>query len=157
MPLKEAISLISLKHRVDPTNAPQITRHIKKVLRAIPKKIREQCSARVVRSGRFLSINAGNHLLYRFPAYADDGRRIDADCLLIWPKSRRPSILTPQAWKPYTKGGFHAIDAVNIDVDVLDVLKLNRADWKAFARACSDAITVRRTRNWASNVDLGSL
>lgn len=68
LPFPKAVSGLLRKHRFVAADARLLRQAIVKIVAEIPSQVRRGCSARVVRNGRFLSINAGNHLLFRFPA-----------------------------------------------------------------------------------------
>lgn len=97
-------------------------------------------------------MNAGNHLLFRTPAYSDDGKRYDADLFLIWPQHTRMSVVARRDWPRVSRYRFDAIPCFNLDLSFEKALSLEPKEWQIFGAACHDALFVRRTRSWVSNV-----
>ncbi len=131
-----------------------LKRVVQRVLRSIPRQVRNERSYRLVRDGRYLSVNAGNHLIFRPPAYSDDGKRQEADLYLIWPQSIRISVVSQHEWPRTSTGHFAAIPCFDIALNFADALSLRPNEWQTFGQACYDALYVKRTRRWVSNVTL---
>jgi len=152
--LHEAVKIIGLQNSFEAEETNRLRRAVSRVIARLPRDVRRACSFRLVRNGRFLSINAGNHLLFRTPAYEDNGTRLDADLLLIWPQATRCRFIPRAEWPGLSRHRFKAIPCFNLQLFYDEVLALEPRDWRVFARACRDALYVRRTRNWVSNVFL---
>ncbi len=152
--LAKALDLIVIRNGLEPGEARLLQRVVQRVIRNIPAQIRQNCSFRLVKNARFLSVNAGNHLLFRTPAYSDDGTRQDADLFLIWPQDTRISVVSRRGWPRVSRHRFAAIPCFNIDLSFQEALSLQANEWQIFARACQHALFDRRTRSWVSNVRL---
>lgn len=155
IPLSEALQLIAVRNGLEPAEAKVMFRVVRRAVRSIPAHIRQQCSFRLIRNGAYLSVNAGNHLVFRTPAYSDDGTRQDADLFLIWPQAIRMSVIPRREWSAISRGSrFAAIPCFNIDLTFDEAMALQPSDWRVFGEACRDALLVRRTRSWVSNVEV---
>jgi hypothetical protein len=113
---------------------------------------RAACSIRVVRDARFLSVNANNYLAVRVPAWSDEGYRENADIVLIWPQSIRPSILSQSAFRREASGRFRLIPYFNLRLTWDECLALTKDDWRTFRKAVHDGLTLVRTGRRVSNV-----
>jgi len=155
IPLEDALRVVASRNGLGPDEARQMRRVVARALRSIPSQVREKCSVRLVRNGSFLSVNAGNHLVLRTLAYTDDGARQDADVLLVWPCDIRISVVPRNQWsKVRGSHRFAAIPCFNIGLTFDEALSLETCEWRIFGGACRDALLVRRTRSWISNVTL---
>jgi hypothetical protein len=152
--LADALQVIEVRNGFEVYEAALMRRVVHRVLQSIPADIRRQCSFRIVNRGLYLSVNAGNHLVFRTPSYSDNGRRQDADLWLIWPQSIPISVLSKSEWKWASGVRFSAIPCFNVELSFDQALALRPHEWRIFANACRDALTVRRTRRWVSNVRL---
>lgn len=101
-----------------------------------------------------MSINANNHLVFRVPAFWDDGAKWDADVVLMWPQDTRPSVMPAGEWQQERRHRFAAVPCVNLGLAFDDVFALRSQDWRAFARGCLEALDGRRTRSWVSNIEM---
>jgi len=126
------------------------TRHL---IRHIPSAVRGSASTsqNLHDNGRYLSIDAGNHLLVRVPACSDSGRRRDAESFIIWPADSSPSILGPDERQDRIAFEFNRFAGHNFALSFSESGRFNSADWKEFAEACSEAMHPS-TRSWPSNV-----
>lgn len=152
LPMADALHIIAVRNGFETSESTLMRRVVSRALRSIPTSVRRQCSFRLVRRGLYLSVNAGNHLVFRTPSYSDDGRRQDADVLLIWPKARPISALSRREWKWVSALRFAAIPCFNVELSFQQALSLRPDEWRTFGKACHDALIVRRTRGWISNV-----
>lgn len=152
IPLADALERIIVLNGFEPVEASLLKRTVRRVLRAIPSAARGQCSYRLVRGGRFMSVNANNHLVFRAPAFEDDGTRTDHDVLLIWPQDTRPSVVPAARWRKEHPYRFAAVACVNLGLTFDDVLGLGPQDWRTFGQGCLEALDGRRTRSWVSNI-----
>jgi hypothetical protein len=154
IPIGKAIRAIVLRNDFEPSEARLLRRTVRRVLRVLPKVVREASSFRLVREGRYLSINAGNHLVFRTPAYTDDGKRQDWDLYLVWLRSARPPIIKPSEWRRISSGGFRlAPDCTNVQFTYDEALSFGPAEWNVFAKA-AQMLIAKRSRPWPSNVHL---
>lgn len=76
--MKEALDIITVRNGFEPSESTSLKRVVGRVIRSIPAEVRHKCAFRLVRNGFYLSVNAGNHLVFRTPYYSDDGKRMDA-------------------------------------------------------------------------------
>lgn len=153
IPLRKALNLISVRNELEAREAVLMRRVVRRVVRSIPRKVRRACAFRLVRQGRYLSVNAGNHLLFRTPAYLDDGKRQDADLFLIWPRDTRMSCIPHRDWHRAVAFRFAAVPCFNIALGFEQALSLRPDEWHVFGRACQEALRPG-TRRWVSNVSV---
>jgi hypothetical protein len=155
-PLADGLELLSSRNHFDSARTSDLGRVVYKVLQHLPAKVLSGCSIRLVQRGRFLSINAGNTLLFRVPGVFDGVKDPDGDVLLIWPEGVRLSVLSEREWREIEQGEgrFAAVAAFNLPLDFKEVLDMNNADWRAFTKACRDAVRHGKSRCWVSNVEL---
>lgn len=103
---------------------------------------------------RFISVNAGNHLVARLPAWDDSRRRLEDDLVLIWPLGTRPSVLSEREFRVRRGPGFRFIPYTNVGFSWDECLLLTPEDWKIYRNAVADALHLVRTRKWVSNIRL---
>lgn len=156
VPLQAAIDAVVQRNGLDVTEAALLRRCFMRALRAMAPGDRSECSVRLVREARFISVNANNHLAVRAPAWNDDRQRIEGDIILVWPQSVRPSVMSPSRFRRESVGRFKLIPHFNLSLTWDECLGLSERDWKVFRQACHDALTLARTRRWTSNVLLDS-
>jgi len=77
---------------------------------------------------------------------------MDADILLIWPQTLRPSIMSPATFRRAEVFKFTRIPHINLALSWDECLGLTEPDWRIFRQACSDGLKLARTRRWTSNV-----
>jgi hypothetical protein len=154
IPLAEAIKAVVIQDGLEDAEALLFGRCLRHALRAMAAVDRKECSVRLVRNARFISVNANNHLVVRAPAYSDRGHRIEGDMLLVWPLDSRPSILSAREFRRVSASRFRLIPHFNLSLTWEECLALSTNDWKIFRRACHDALVLARTRRWTSNVVL---
>lgn len=152
--LSDALRTIAVRNGFEPEETLLMKRVVDRVVRSIPTDVRRQCSFRLVRRGLYLSVNAGNHLIFRTPSYWDDGQRQDADLLIIWPQATPISVLSRREWRWASGVRFDAIPCFNVELSFQQACSLRADEWRTFGLACRDALFVRRTRSWVSNVRL---
>ena len=156
MPLSDALGLIVRRHHFDSARAALLERVVHQVLGRLPADVLKGCSVRLVQRGRFLSINAGNILLFRVPGVFDGVKDPDGDVIVIWPEHTRLSVLSRAEWREIEagEGTFAAVPSFNLPLDFQQVLKMNSGDWSAFTNACREAVRAGKSRHWVSNVTL---
>ena len=154
MSLSEAMRAIEERHGLEQADAALMRRCVKRIFASMRPEERQTCSRRLVRGALFMSVNAGNHLVARVPAWDDDRAALEADLLLIWPLSKKPSIWTEAEWRRRRGFGFAKIPYTNIGLSWNECLSLRKADWAVYRRACDDALNIVRTRSWPTNVRL---
>jgi hypothetical protein len=152
--LEEAIKTVVIRNGFEPSEGQLLRRIVRRAISALPGTLRERCAYRLVREGRYLSINVGNHLALRTPAYSDDGKRQDWDLILVWLRSSRPPSIRPDEWSKISAGGFRlAPTCTNVHFAFDEARSFGSADWKTFATA-AQLLGEKRSRNWPSNVHL---
>ncbi|MGQ0735067.1 MAG: HNH endonuclease [Acidobacteriota bacterium] len=160
MPLEEALTRIARRNHLDGAQTTMLRQVTNEVLRHLGSPLPDGCAVRVVQRGRFLSINAGNILLFRTPGRWDgvDGaaKQAENDVLLIWPEHTRLSVLSTREWRRIEEGEgtFAALPCFNLPLDFRRVLEMNASDWRTFKKSCLDALRLGKGRRWVSNVDL---
>jgi hypothetical protein len=156
MPLADALDLVSRRNHLDQTRTGMLRQVTERVLHHLAAGVLKGCSIRLVQRGRFLSVNAGNILLFRTPGVFDGIREADGDVLLIWPEGTRLSVLPKDEWREIEQGEgrFAALPCFNLPLEFKQVLGMSKADWRAFTNACLDAVRLGKSRQWVSNVVL---
>ena len=160
MPLEEALSVVARRNRFDDTRTTLLRQVTNEVLRRLGSPLPDGCALRVVQKGQFLSINAGNILLFRTPGRWDgvDGadKEAENDVLLIWPEHTRLSVLSKREWREIEQGEgtFAALPCFNLPLDFKRVLEMSASDWRTFTKSCLDALRLGKGRRWVSNVEL---
>jgi hypothetical protein len=115
---------------------------------------RKACSVHLVPGKQFISVKANNHLVIRAPAWgANRVKAEEGDILLIWPRSKRPSIMSSSRFRREWFHRFKLVPCVILSLTWDECLDLSERDWKNFRQACHDAF-VPKTRRWMSNVIL---
>lgn len=156
--LDEALSAIERRNHLDPKFAAQQRSILGRVVSELGPNVLNQCAVRLVQNGRFLSINAGNILVFRVPGFPDGAKEPQGDFLLLWPRSRRLSSLSVSEWRKIAKWkGFASLPhAFDLDISLQEALAMTSADWGKFREVCSEAVAVGGTRRWLSNVSVSS-
>ncbi len=152
--IDKAIEVISRKNKFEQSQRNQLSQVIGIVLHKIPTEIRGKCSYRLLKEGKYLSINLMNYLLFRTPAYGDFAESPKFDCYLTFPKEKIPDELKPIEKRDVFL--FEHFDCVNIGLSYDETLDLDSTDWSFFQNACRMAQIARRSREWISNVTLSS-
>lgn len=152
--LDEALTAIAQSNDFGSEKQQIMMAATKKAIAQIPANVVNGCSARLLKDGRYLSINAGNHLIVRVPFYTDSGKRTPYDALLVWPAGSLPSILSAQELPARKKFSFQLFSGVNLMLSFAEILALTPVDWQMFQKGCHDAMFLRKTRTWPSNVRL---
>jgi HNH endonuclease len=150
--LETAFAAVARRNGLSPSEGRFFERCVRKALRAISPPDLRQCSVRLPRGERFISINANNYLALRAPAWSDEGYRLDSDILLIWPEKIPPSFSSLSEFRDVVSGRFKLIPYVNLPLTWDGCLALSSRDWRIFRNACNQALTLVRTRRWPSNV-----
>lgn len=153
--LAEALRALAERNGFDRIEAAKMRHCVRRIFDAMRTEERRACSRRLVRNALFMSVNAGNHLVARIPAWDDVRTRLADDLLLIWPRDVKPSIWSVSHFRRIRGYGFARIPYTNIGLSWDECLNLTAADWKLYQKACDDALNLVRTRSWASNVRLG--
>lgn len=152
VPLETAIGAVVTRNGLEGTDAQLFRRCLRRAMRAMAPADRRECSVRLVRGARFISVNANNHLAIRAPAWSDDGYRIDGDILLIWPQAVRPSVMSRAEFRRVSSGRFKLIPHFNLSLTWEECLELSERDWLVFRGACHEGLTLARTCRRTSNV-----
>jgi hypothetical protein len=151
-----AIDSVATRNGYDGVERKEFVRAVKRLFARTPKAVLERCSIRLLKRGRNLSVNAGNHCLFRLPAYSDAGRKQDADAFVVWPTQARMSAWTHAQQAASTAYEFKLFDAVILTMSAGEILAMTKKDWSNYRSACEDALNCRRTRDWPSNVVVGT-
>ena len=152
--LGAALAIVIERNGFDDDEARLLKRCLGRALRAMRPMDRKACSKRIMRGATFISVNAGNHLVARVPAWDDNRVRLEDDRILIWPLNKKPSIWNKREFRRRKGGGFHRIPYTNIGLSWEECLKLTDHDWRLYRQACDDALHLVRTRSWQSNIRL---
>ena len=83
--LDDAIAALLRRNGYAGAEARALERATRRPVQRTPPTVLARSSVRLLGDGRYLSVNAGNHLLFRVPAYSDAGKRQFADTFIIWP------------------------------------------------------------------------
>jgi len=150
--VNEVVERISKRNKFSDNQRRLLSQVIEEVLQRMPASILRECSCRLLRDGKYMSINLKNHLLFRTPAYGDFGEKPQFDCLLTFPKDRIPPNLKPIESRDVFF--FRYFDCVNLGLSYVETLKLNENEWSLFEEACQMAQSARKTRDWISNIDI---
>jgi hypothetical protein len=148
--IQESIQIVAHKNRysVDKTN--QLRDVLVLVIRNIPDWLRNKCSYRLLKYGRYISINIMNYLIFRSPGYGDFGQKPKHDCILIFPnKTKRHEHVGERI-----EFIFKHFNCLNIGFSFNDILSFSKEEWKYFMTACKMASAARRSRSWISNIDI---
>jgi hypothetical protein len=154
IPLCEAVERVVDRNGYAGAERRDFSKAIHLLVRRTPPEALARCSIRLLGRDRYLSVNAGNYLLYRLPAFSDGGIAQDGDAFVIWPRGQYPSRWTEPEYEAAVAFTFRRFSAVNLSMSATDVLTLDRQDWHAFRAGCVAAISGPRTRDWPSNVHL---
>lgn len=119
-----------------------------------PTDVLRRCSLRLLKTSRYLSVNAGNHLLFRVPAYSDGGAPQRADAFVIWPSSAGVDAWTIEQRIESVAFEFRLFSAVTLTMSSGDIATLTSGDWTRYSSACESARSCQKTRDWPSNVTL---
>lgn len=153
--VNEAVEIMSVRNKLDDIESNLLSQVIKKVLQNMPSTVCGACSFRLLKDGKYLSVNLDNYLLFRTPGYGDFAEKPQFDCLMTFPKDKVPDKLKPienrDVWL------FSHLDCVNVGLSFSEALKLDEADWSLFKDACQMAQSARKTRTWISNIDINTL
>ncbi len=152
--LQTAMQAVIRRNGLDQKEAVLLKRCLTRALRAMAPADRRECSVRLVRGARFISVNANNHLALRAPAWDDDRQRIEGDIILVWPQAVRPSIMSPSRFRRESAGRFRLIPHFNLALTWAECLALSRRDWSVYRQACHDALTLAHSSRRTSNVVL---
>jgi hypothetical protein len=153
VPLKMAMDAVIQRNGMDGTEAMLMNRCFKRALRAMRANDRKQCSVRLPRGSRFISVIANSTLVIRAPAWGCDNERCEENFILIWPKKDQPSAMSPSRFRHASDWRSKRIpEYVWLRVTWDECLSLSKDDWKLFRKACHEAFT-RRARPYVSNVE----
>lgn len=149
----ESMNMVSKKNKFTDHKKNLLLEILSLTMENIPKSIAQECSYRLLKSGKYISINLMNYLLFRTPAYTDLGDKPKFDCYIIFPLNvNNPSFL--EDINNRIVFNFKAFDCVNLGLYYDEVLKFSNNDWNLFKKSCKMAQGARRTRNWVSNIDI---
>lgn len=152
--IDETIEMISRKNKFDQKQKNQLSQVISTILHWLPYEIRGKCSYRLLKGGKYLSINLMNYLLFRTPSYGDFAERPQFDCCLIFPKDKVPDKLKPIENREAFP--FARFNCINIGLSYNEILNLDSTDWSLFQNACQTAQSATKSRDWISNITLNS-
>ena len=150
--LTTAIEAVVSRNGFEPAEAKLLKRCFRRAWRAVRHSDRKACSVRLVRGARFLSVNAHNHLAVRVPAWTDDGYREQADMVLIWPQSARPTFMSSDRFRRKASGRFKLIPYINLWLTWDECLALKSRDWQVFGEAVHSGLTMAQSCRRVSNV-----
>jgi hypothetical protein len=151
-----AMDAVIQRNGMDGTEAMLLNRCFKRALRAMAANDLKQCSLRLPRGSRFISVIANNNLVIRVPAWSYDNERCEENFILIWPKGVRPNAMSLPRFRHASDWRFKRIPYVWLRLTWDECLSLSKHDWKLFRKACHEAFTPR-TRRWTSNVILDEI
>ena len=154
MDIQTAIDVVSERSGYEGHDRKDLERAIRLLIAKTPASVLKRCSIRLLKQGRYLSVNAGNHLLYRLPAYSDSGTKQDADAFVVWPASKLLSGWSLSDQDRIVAFRFRLFDAICLALDAQDILGFTSDDWGSFQSACEEALSCRKTRDWPSNVSI---
>ncbi|CAD6493071.1 MAG: hypothetical protein CHKLHMKO_00409 [Candidatus Argoarchaeum ethanivorans] len=152
--LDDAITIISHRNKFTEYQKKLLLETLSLVLENIPKPIVQRCSYRLLKNGKYMSINLMNYLLFRTPAYGDFGEMPVFDCYFTFPKNKIPSNLKPIEGRDVFN--FRYFDCINLGLSYTEILKFTKEEWSLFKEACEMANDARKTRNWISNIDINA-
>lgn len=151
LPLKVALQAVVERNGFRASERDALERTVAQIKRSLEASAWRDCSRRLVRAARYLSINARNQLVFRVPAISDARERLDGDVLLMWPKDHCPSIWSTRTFSRRGGGRFAAVNCTNVSLRWDELERLTASDWRAFARGVRDSLA-SKTRRWVSNV-----
>lgn len=151
--LDEVINMVSHKNKFTDYQRKLLLEAFKIVLNNLPKSIVQKCSYRLLKNGKYISINLMNYLLFRTPAYGDFGEKPKYDCYIIFPNNIS-KVKFVRDVKSRIAFNFKYFTCVNLGLSYSEVLKFTDIEWNLFRDACEIAHNARKTRNWISNVDI---
>jgi hypothetical protein len=151
--LHTAIGAVIKRNGLEQPEAVSLRRCLNRALCALAINDRKNCSVRLERQSRFISVNANNHQVLRAPAWNDRGKRYEEDVILIWPHGVRPRILSPLEYRHAASGRFKLVPCINLYLSWEKFLSFSARDLKLFREACHRAFSPA-TRRWTSNVIL---
>ena len=150
--LDDSITVISQINKFTDHQKKLLSETLTLVLENIPESIAKKCSYRLLKNGKYMSINLMNYLLFRTPAYGDFGERPEFDCYFTFPKDKIPFNLKPV--KMRNVFNFRYVDCINLGISYTELLKFTNEEWNLFKEACEIIKDARKTRNWISNIDI---
>lgn len=153
--LGSAFEAVIARNGLESEEARLLKRCFRLAWNAIRPEDRRECSVYLPRGARFISVNANNHLALRVPAWGDDRVRYDADVLMIWPQSIRPSTMEPGEFRSQAKGRFKLIPYTNLALTWDEALDFSARDWRIYRDAVHAGLTMARTARRKSNVVVG--
>lgn len=149
--LEEAGDIVASKNKYSAEKTDLLKRTLDVVVRNIPDAIASRCSYRLLKEGRYISINIMNYLLFRAPAYGDLRGEPYYDTFVIFPL-QTDELQIDVDFDEREAFQFANFDCVNLGLFFEEVLAFSSTDWNHFAQACLLAASARRTREWVSNI-----
>ena len=153
--LVEALNTVVSNGHFDDDLAVVYRQSVVKVLDRMPSNIARACSYRLVRAGKYISINIMNYLVFRAPAYSDLGGKPTYDCFLMYPNRLDSITRIPEADKRVVFR-FKHFDCVSLGLTYEELLGLTNRHWRLFAQACEMAMKAQKSRSWSSNIRVPS-
>jgi hypothetical protein len=149
--LDSAIKIISEKNKFLISNTIKFEKVINLIINNIPDKIKSNCSYRLIKGGKYISINIMNYLIFRSPGYPDMGGKPSYDCFIIFPDD----ILS---LKDYYKSNlvfeFKNFECVMLGLSFDDIINLSDKLWKLFKEGCIMAFKAIKSKSWVSNIKI---
>lgn len=149
----EAINIVSHKNKFTDYQRKLLSKAFKIVLENLPKSIVQKCSYRLLKKGRYISINLMNYLLFRTPAYGDFGEKPKFDSYIIFPNNIS-NVKFVRDVESRIAFNFKYFNCINLGLSYNELLKFIRNEWNLFRESCEMAHNARKTRNWVSNIDI---
>ena len=151
-PIK-ALQSISTENRFGASQELKLIHSTSLVLNNIPQVVQQNpafCIA-LRGQGRYISVNIMNYLLFRTPAYKDNGGEPVYDCHMIFEQNTPIINRLPEKEERITFQ-FQDFACINLGLWHDGILNFTTDDWKSFQDACIMAMTAKRTRTWLSNI-----
>lgn len=150
--LKEAAEIVSDKNGFTSNMKDDVLEVLNLIISNIPKENVQKCSYRLLKNGKYISINLMNYLLFRTPGYGDFGEIPTHECLTSFPSEKIPTQYEPISQREPFKFKFAKV--TNIGVSYEEMKNLSESEWKLFTEAIQIINQARKTRNWVSNISL---
>jgi len=112
--LQTAIEKVAARSDYEGAERNDFVRAIRILVSKTPAAVLERCSVRLLKGGRYLRVNAGNHLLFRLPAYSDAGTKQDGHAFIVWPSRAQLYNWSPAEQDTAVAFRFQLFDGVNL-------------------------------------------
>lgn len=153
--LEDAISAVVQNNDYGADEQRILAQVIRRAVHEIPEGMAHKCSFRLLKSGKYISVNMMNYLLFRAPAYTDSGGNPTFHFYLIYPSSMRGQELVPGVGVDARANfQFAHFGCINVGLYFSEFSSLNQQHWDLFEKACRMAAAARKSREWDSNFDV---